>query len=240
VAVGEVEPRAEVDDGRRGQLGQADQRVEILGVAAQVVGEDHRPLGRHEPLGRLVERRGVGLQGGGRERPVLVRQRHRRGQWVLLERGVEAEIHGPAGLGHHHAIAAGEGVDHARRVGGLVVPLDELAHGVALHERGVDPVDRRAPARDVHRAGGAQDEHWHAVQVGVVDGHGAVEQAHHVVEDRGHGAAGRLGVAVSDADRDLLVGALDQRRLVVAVVDQRVVQAPKAGARVERHVRDVV
>jgi hypothetical protein len=40
------------------------------------------------------------------------------------------------------------------------------------------------------------------------------------VQDHGHRLAGGLGEAVRESHRDLLVGALDHRDLVAAVVDQ--------------------
>ena len=66
-----------------------------------------------------------------------------------------------------------------------------------------------------------------------------MQQADDVVQDRHHRLAARLGVAVRDPHRDLLVLAEHHLRLVAAVVDERVVQAAVAGARVERRVRQL-
>jgi hypothetical protein len=67
-----------------------------------------------------------------------------------------------------------------------------------------------------------------------------VQHADHVVHDRHHRLAGRLGVAVGDLHRDLFVLAEQDRRLVAAVIDQRVVQAAIARARIERDIGEAV
>ena len=67
-----------------------------------------------------------------------------------------------------------------------------------------------------------------------------VQQADEIVQDHRHRLAGRLGVAVRDLHRDLLVLAEHHRRLVVAVVDQRVVQAAEARAGIERDIGEIV
>jgi len=87
----------------------------------------------------------------------------------------------------------------------------------------VDPVDPRAAARGVHRSGGAEHEDRRAVAEGVEDGHARVLQTDDVVHGGGHRRAARLGVAVGERDRDLLVQREDQLRVALAVVDERVV-----------------
>ena len=86
----------------------------------------------------------------------------------------------------------------------------------------------------VHRAGRAHDEDRHAVEIGVVDRHAGVQQADEVIRITAAGLPVRLGIAVRDLHRDLLVVAQDHRRFVVAVIDQQVVQAAKARAWIER------
>jgi len=73
-------------------------------------------------------------------------------------------------------------------------------------------------------------KHRRAVDVGVVDRHVRVQQAHEVVQDRDHRLAARLGVAVRDLHRRLLVLAEHHRRAVLPVVDDRIVQAAVARA----------
>jgi len=67
-----------------------------------------------------------------------------------------------------------------------------------------------------------------------------VQQADKIVQDHHHRLAARFGIAMRDLHRDFLVVADHHRRLVVAVVDQRVVQAAKARAGIESDVREVV
>ncbi len=161
-------------------------------------------------------------------------------QRVFLQRRVVAHVDRALRLGHHDRVGAREAFRHAVDRGRLVVPLGVVADRVALHQRGVGPVDVRAAARFVHRAGGAHDEDRHPVEEGVVDRHAGMQQADQVVQDDDHRLAGRLGVAVRDLHRDFLVVAEHHRRFVVAVVDQRVVQAAEARAGIERDVGEVV
>ncbi len=168
------------------------------------------------------------------------RQRHVVRLRRLLQRRVVAHVDRALRLGHHHRIGAREAFRHAVDGGRLVVPLDVVAHRVALHQRGVGPVDVRPALGLVHRAGGAHDEDRHAVEIGVVDRHAGVQQADEIVQDHRHRLAARLGVAVRDLHRDLFVVAQHHRRLVVAVVDQRIVQAAEARAGIERDVGKIV
>ena len=158
----------------------------------------------------------------------------------FLQRGVVAHVDRALRLGHHDRVGARKALRHAVDRGRLVVPLGVVAHRVALHQRGVGPVDVRAALGFVHRAGGAHDEDRHPVEIGVVDRHAGVQQADQVVQDHGGRLAGRLGVAVGDLHRDFLVVAEHHRRLVVAVVDERVVQAAEARAWIERDEREAV
>jgi hypothetical protein len=67
-----------------------------------------------------------------------------------------------------------------------------------------------------------------------------VQQPDKIVQDHRHRLAGRLGIAVRNLHRDLFVLAQHHRRLVAAVVDQRIVQAAKACAGIERDMRKAV
>ncbi len=156
------------------------------------------------------------------------------------KRRVVAHVDRPLRLGGHDRIGAREAFRKALDRGRLVVPLDVVAHRVPLHQRAVGPVDMRTAFRLVHRAGGADDEDRHAVDIGVVDRHAGVQQADEVVQDHRHRLAGRLGVAVRDLHGDLLVIAQHHRRLVAAVIDQRVVQPAEARTRIERDEREAV
>ena len=193
----------------------------------QLVGDrfDGAGIGRH--------RRGGGCGARGR-------QRHLVGLRRLLHAGVVAHVDRAFRLGHHDRVGAREGLRHAFDRGRLIVPFHVVAHRVALHQRGVGPVDVRPPLALVHRAGGADDEDRHAVQIRVVDRHAGVQQADEIVQDHHHRLAGRLGVAVRDLHRDLFVVAQHHRRLVAAIVHQRIVQAAEARAGIQRDVGEAV
>ena len=236
MAVGEVEPAVGVVDGGAARLGERDEVVKTVRRAAGVLGEQHREARGEQLVGDLGER---GAVGGHRHRHggvAPVGQGDVGGERLLLQPGVVAHVDRALRLRHHRAVGAGERIRHALDAARLVVPFRVVADLLALHVGGVDPVDERPPPALVHRPGGADDEDRRAVDVGVVDAHGGVQHADDVVHDGDHRLAGRLGVAVRDLHRDLLVLAQQHRRLVAAVVDQRVVQPAVARAGVERDV----
>ena len=79
----------------------------------------------------------------------------------------------------------------------------------------------------------------HAIAVSVVNGHGCVLQAHGAVRHHHHRLAFDLEVAMSHGDRRFLVAAGEQLRdLVAAVINQRLVDAAKAGAGISGDVFD--
>src|SRR5690348_15858868 len=80
------------------------------------------------------------------------RQRDILRELVLLQRRVVAHVDRALRLGGHHRIGAREGFRHAFDRARLVVPLAVVADGVALDQRGVGPIDMRAPAALVHGA----------------------------------------------------------------------------------------
>ncbi len=165
---------------------------------------------------------------------VLRRQRDFLGQRRFLQRGVVAHIDRPGRLRRHDRISTREGFRHAMDRGRLIVPFGVVAHGIALHQGGMRPVDMRPALAFVHRAGGAHDEERHAVEIGVVDRHAGVQQADEIVQDHRGGLAGGLGIAVCNLHRDLFVVAQHHRRFVIAVIHDRVVQPAKTRARIQR------
>ena len=202
--------------------------------------QQHGVLGRKKLVGDRRDRAGIGRERRRRRGGAGGRQRHPRCERLLLQRGVVAHVDRALRLRGHDRIGAREGFRHALDRGRLVVPLHVVADGVALHQRGMGPVDVRAALGLVHRAGGADDEDRHPVEIGVVDRHARMQQPDQVVQDHRHRPAGRLGIAVRDLHRDLLVLAQHHRRLVAAVVDERIVQAAEAGAGIERDVGEAV
>ena len=104
----------------------------------------------------------------------------------------------------------------------------------------MDPVDPRPALRGIDRPGGAEHEDRHAVAPGVEDRHRRVHQPDIAVHDRAHRAAGRLGIAVRDRDRVLLVQTQQHLRVAVAEqVDEAVVQPAIGGAGVQRDIGQV-
>ncbi len=99
-----------------------------------------------------------------------------------------------------------------------------LGPGPARHR--IEPVARKENDR-------------HAIDPGVVDRHGAVLQADRAVDHRAHGLARRLGVAMRHRHGRFLVHAREQLGLVAAVVDQGLVDAAEAGARIGGDVLEV-
>ena len=238
--VGKIQPRMDVEHRGADGFGKRNEIFEAAFAARHVFGHQHRIFCRQQTVGDRFQRLYVG---GHRHRHLVVgclRQRHVFGQRLLLQPGVVAHVDRALRLGHHRRVGARKRIRHALDAGRLVIPFHVMAQLLAVDVGGVDPIDERPAAAFVHRPGGADDEHRAAVDIGVIDAHGGVQHADHVVHDRHHRLAGRLGVAVGDLHRDLLVLAEQDRRLVAAVIDQRVVQAAIARARIERDIGKVV
>ena len=238
--VGKVERVVDVPHGRAGRFGKRDDALEAARAPSGIFRQQHGMLGREQLVGDRGDRARVGRHESGRSGGADGRERDIAGERLLLQRRVVAHVDRALRLRGHDRIGARERFRHALDRGRLVVPLHVVADGVALHQRGMRPVDVRAALGFVHRAGGADDEDRHAVEIGVVDRHAGMQQPDQVVQDHRHRLAGRLGVAVRDLHGDLLVLAQHHRRLVAAVVDQRIVQAAKARAGIERDVGEAV
>jgi hypothetical protein len=122
---------------------------------------------------------------------------------------------------------------------GRVVPLHEVAHqgGGVLHR--MVPFGARAALVGVDAVATEHDD-GHAVHPGVVDGHGAMLNAHRAMHEDRHRFARRLGITMRHGDRRFFMQAGQQLGLfVAAVVHQRLMQAAKTRTRVGRHVVDV-
>ena len=238
VAVREVEPPPGVDDPGAEQLRELHELPERVRVAARVRGDDERPLRGAQAGREIAQRRGVRADPRRRLQPVDVRERGVVTDLLLLQAGVERDVHGALRGRRGDAVPAedrlGDRADRRR----LVVPFRVVADDVPLDVRRMDPVDVRPPAIVGHRAGSAEDDHRRAIDRGVVDPHRPLQQADDVVQDHGHRPTGRLRVAVRDSDGELLVVARDQLGVVAAVVDERVMEASKRRAGIERDVRE--
>ena len=240
MAAGKIEPGVEVIHRRLDGFGELHQGIEAGLAAADKLGQQYRFLGRDQHLRRLIQGRRVRGHRRRHAGRVLGRQRHLVIQRRLLEPGVVTHIDRSLGLGHHHRISAGEGLRHAVDHRGLVVPLGVVADLRPLDAGGMDPVDLGAPLGLVHRTGGADDEDRGAVDIGVIDRHVGVDQADQIVDDGHHRLARRLGIAMRHLDRGLLVLAQHHMGIVLAVIDQRIVEPPVTGAGVERRIGHVV
>ena len=67
-----------------------------------------------------------------------------------------------------------------------------------------------------------------------------MQQTHKVMDDGDHGLARHACVAMSDLYGDLLVLAEEHLRIVLAIIDQRIVQSAIAGPRVQGDVFEPV
>src|SRR5947209_7894741 len=105
------------------------------------IGNDYRHLSTGEKLRGLAN--GVGVSGDGRGwgEAGRVGPVHRLRYGLLLQVDVVGDVDRPLGLRHADAVCAQQRLREGVDAGGLVVPLDEVAHQVALDERGMDPVD---------------------------------------------------------------------------------------------------
>jgi hypothetical protein len=92
----------------------------------------------------------------------------------------------------------------------------------------------------IHRAGRADDQHRHPVDPRIVDRHHGVHEPDVRVQHDTERLAGDLGVAMRNGDCLRFVQCEQQpRRGIAEIVDDAVVQATKARARVDREERDV-
>ena len=232
----EVHAPAQVHDRGLQRLGELDEKLHAVLVARAAVGDDHRALRGHEPLGRLGERRAIALRRPGarelRDFQALLVDR------LFLQVDVAVDEHRLHRRRRRDLVGAHRRLGEVLQRHRIVVPLHEIAHqqrgilhrvvplgaGAALHR--VQPVAR-------------EDHHRRAVDPGVVDRHRRVLHADAAVDERPHGLARGLRIAVRHGDRGLLVHAGEQLRLgVAAIVHQRLVQAAEARARVDADIFD--
>ena len=235
-----VEARIAVPHRRAQSLRQLHHMVPAVGRAGGEVRHDDRAFGRGQGVGRLFQRRRVRHHRRGHVHVVLRRHHYVVVQGRLLQAGVVAHVDGSLLAAHHHRIGPGKRARHGVDGGGLGVPLDVVADGLALDAGRMDPVNERTPLGFFHGAGGPHDENGRPVEIGVVDAHGSVQQPYQVMDNGDHRLAAGAGVAMSDLHRDLLVVAQHHGRVVLAVVHQRVVESPVAGAGIQGDVLEPV
>src|ERR1700730_2278357 len=103
----------------------------------------------------------------------------------------------------------------------------------------MDPIDPGAALFGVERAGRTEHDHRHAVAPGIEQAHHAVQEPDIAVQHAGHRLAGRLGIAVRDRDRMVLVQTQqDTRPLVAEMIDDAVVQPAITRAGIQADIRD--
>ena len=202
--VGETQPLVDVIDRRADGFGELDGGAKAHGHARGVFGQQQRIVRRHQHVGGVVDGRLLGGDAG-RHLDMKIRHRDIFRQLGFLHRRVVDHVYRPLRLAHHDRVGARERIRHAVNAAGLIVPLGEAAHDVALGEGGVNPVDKRPAQLLVHGTGGADDEHRTAVDIGVVDAHGSVQQADDVMDDGDHWFAGGFGIAMGDLHGDLFM-----------------------------------
>ena len=143
------------------------------------------------------------------------------------------------GWRHGDFVGAHGGIGEVLQRGGLIVPLHIVANQRRKILGAVIPFHAGAADRGVGVV--AHDHIYrHAVGVGVVNRHGGVLQSHGAVEQRHHRAAFNLVITVRHGDGRLFVAAGQKlRHLIVAVIDERLVQRFKSRARVGAEVVDL-
>ena len=229
----------QVDQRGAEPLGQARERRRDRRPSPERLRHDEREARLDQQLRRLLQRAGVGVRRRRRREARHVRDGDAALEWLLLQPSVQAHVDRPRRRGLGDAPRAQEGFRNRGDAGRLVVELHVVADLRPLHERGVDPVDPRPAAGGVHRPAGAQHQDRRAIAERVEDRHAGVLEPDDVVHHLRHRPALGLRVAVGQADGDLLVGGEHElRRPVAAVVHERVVQAAKGRAGVQRHVLD--
>ena len=190
-----------------------------MGRPGGEVGDDRYSIGGGQSVGRFCQRGrirgrrcGNVYRAGGRHFDVMI-------ELGLLQASVVAHVDRSLARAHHDRVGARESAGYAVDRGRLIIPLDEIADYFALAIGRVDPVDERTALRLSHRPGGADDKDRRAIEIGVIDTHGRVQQTDEIVHDGDHRFALDASVAVGDLHGDLFVLAEQHRRIVLAVID---------------------
>ena len=228
------------DDAGIERFGERDAGVPGFFAARGAAGEDQHLLGIFEHRRRLLDQIGRRRGRDGWHEARDVDRRQLLGDFHLLQFGVEIDVDRALRRGVGNPGAAQNRLARGAGRGRLVVPFGVFAHQRALVARGVDPVDP-GPALDrIDRAGGAEDEHRHAVAPGVEHGHGGVHQPDIGMHRGGHGLAGNFCITVGDGDGGFLMQAEQHlRRGIAEIIDDAVVQAAIARARGERDIGNI-
>ena len=102
------------------------------------------------------------------------------------------------------------------------------------------PVDPGAAVSRIHWPGAAQDDDRQPVSPGVINRHRRMLQTDDIMHRGGHRPACGARVAVSQRHGDLfMIAENDLRRMIAAIVDQRIVQAAEGRSRIDRDILDL-
>ncbi len=208
------------------------------GRAREAVADDHRVLGRHQHPCCLRDGARVCHW---RHHPGELRdaQALRVGDRVFLELGVEREQDRRHRRRHRDLVGAHRRLGEMLERGGLVVPLDEIAHQSGGVDGGVHPFDAGRPLVPLDDVAD-HDIDRDAVAPGVVQRHAGMLEPDGAVAHHRHRLAFHLGVALRHVDGDLLVRAGEDFGLrVLSVVDEGFVDAAECRGAVHREIVEI-
>jgi hypothetical protein len=226
----EVHAIAAAVDRRLQELGELDEPGDALRSPRHAAGIDARILRADEQARRLAH--GVRIADRKRRHRQPRDAHRRRGHRPFLHVVIEDNQDRLHRRRHRDLIGAHHRLGERRERRRLIVPLHAVAHDEPHVLSAVIRVHAVRARPGITKVAG-DDEHGHAVGIGVVDRHRCVLQANVAVHDREHRLAFDLGVAVRHRDRRLFVAARQQlRHPVFAVVDDRFVQPFEARSRI--------
>ena len=219
-------------------LGQFDQPVHAVLCPRKTVGNDHG-------IFRLDQK----VRGFRHGTAVALRQRHTRQRRhgergavrdrIFLHLAVERQQYRPHRRRHGDLPGAHGRFREMLQRGGLVVPFQI----VACNNRGIDggmvPFEGEQPLGGVQRIANDHVD-GRLVAIGVVQRHGGVLQADRGLRHHRHRLALDLHIAMRHGHGDFLVGATEQfRRLVAAMIDDRLMKAAEGVGRCLGHIFDL-
>ena len=224
-----------IDHRRLKRFGEGDEVLHALLGVNHVSRNDHRILRRDQELGSFHDRAGISLRRR-IQRELGYAQRGVIGNGRLLQGAIDHDDHRLSRRSHGDPVGAHSGLREMRQRDGGVVPFGVLAdHGRRILGA-VIPLHAGAPLGGVEGVAD-HDEDGRPAGPGVVDTHRGMLQAHGAVGQDEHRLAFDHRVALGQGDRGLFVATGDELGvLVAAVVDQRLVNAAKTGARIGGHV----
>ena len=221
------------------QLGKLHQQIDaVLGID-RAIGDDHRMFGVDQKPRGFADRARLALRRRHRHEFRNVEFLAEIAQRLLRQAVVQRQHDGRARRRGGDLIGAHERLGEVLRRDRRVVPFGVVAHDGADVLRRMHRRHARRPVRGIEIVAGEHD-HGRAVAKRVVDVHGGVHQPDRAVAQRHQRLVGDLVIAVGDADAGFLMGAGEEfRHRVLAVVDQRLMDAAIARCRIGRQVFDV-